>query len=214
MEGEEFKKPKFVPNIPKSNVPPTAPSDNISQSIFPVLHVKRKRTASPFDELVVEQAQKKQKLNQEPTIEEAFASLSTLGKRKLYRFLETVDVSSLDQSAMVVEPDLKKKRLHTKPAPINQIKSIITPEERADYFIIENNYKEEDEYVIDVYKLDHNVVDDELLHDHPNLYFMESTGENYLYDGPEYDSDQHSEDENGLSLFLIISINIYTLSFS
>ena len=74
---------------------------------------------------------------------------------------------------MVVEPDLKKKKLHTKPTPINQIKSIITPEERDDYFIIENkNKKEEEEYVIDVYQLDSNVVDDELLHDHPNLYFI------------------------------------------
>ena len=123
---------------------------------------------------------------------------------------------------MVVEPDLKKRKLHTKPTPINQIKSIITPEERDQYFITENE-KVEDEYVIDVYKLDNNVVDDELLHDHPNLYsfifylfqfffnwflyffelryFLES-GEDNLYTGPEYDSDE-SEDENGLVIFLI-----------
>lgn len=81
MNKEEFIKPKFTPNIPKSNVPPTPVGNtDVSQSsIFPVLHVKRKRTASPFDELVVEQPQKKKKLGEEPSIEEAFASLTTLG---------------------------------------------------------------------------------------------------------------------------------------
>jgi|ERR1712137_91903 len=152
----------------------TVPSGPVTQTdTKKSLLRKRKRTEDPLDEVVVEEQTPKKPRTAQISLEDAFASLSILGKRKLYRLQETVPYSSAPdtEGLVVIEPQNKRIKLHH-------------GEQDGD----------EQEYVVDIYTMDEEAPE-EFLNSYSNTYFMESTLD-YGHWGVEYDEDYDSEDSN------------------